>query len=762
MYIRLCSKSFVWLLAVTLMLPGTSFAQLEEIVVTAQKREESVQDVPISIVAISRESLENLNIAGPGRLELLTPGLTWGNATGGRSWPTLRGVDTGNGEANGEATLAYHIDGVYKSRTSQANMPLIDLERVEVLRGPQGTLFGRNATGGAINVISAAPSTEGVDFGGEFTAGDYSAIRFDGYLNVPFSDKTAARFAVRYDNHDGYTENIGPGNDLNDEDMVYIRGALRHEEANWDALLRVSVMDRNRNGAGGFTPDVRGQSFDPSIPGRTIYGQAIDVNPRVRDGIPDITIAGVPTDIGVPPPADPWTLSNDTDASEDSEAVDVSFELNYDFGAVSFRSLTAYSDFEYAPFADNDFTSCCASTNKDIGSLTAESESFQQEIHLTSNTDGQLEWVLGFFYYNDQVREIFSIERLLPGTALPAPGGGTTNLIFDRRTATDLDSYAVFGQASWKFSEQFQITGGVRWTKDEKEYELREFGFLGVLGFNPSLDIKEDFDEVTWRAGAEFFISESTMAYAFASTGFRSGGFNRFLDDPATPENEVVFDPETIDAYEAGLKMDGLMNGRLRLNVAGFYQEIKDQQVGTVVSVAGTGQSGFFNAGLTEIYGIEVDFLAYPVDAWYVAGTFAWMDAEYKEYFAAGFAADVGLVDLAGHQIPRAPEVKFTLNTGYEIPLAGAGSLTPSLSLVASDDFPTTQFNTSIDRQDSYTKLDLRLRYQTPDKHWSVEGFVENVTEEDIISYGVFGGANAFFANYDPPRTFGVRVGYRH
>ena len=362
---------------------------------------------------------------------------------------------------------------------------------------------------------------------------------------------------------------------------------------------------------------MRGQNYDPSIPGRSVRGQAFEINPRVTDGIADV--GGL--DIGVPILHDEFEINNDTNASEDTDSLDISLEFNYDFGPVTLKSITAYSDFEYEPFADNDFTDAATSgaTNMDIASLTAESKSFQQEIHLASNTDSALEWLVGAFYFTDKIEETFSIQRLIPGTALPAPGGGTTNFVFDRRTETDVDSWAVFGQGTFHITDRFSITAGARHTEDDKDYELEELGFLGTLGFNPTLDLDEKFDETTYRIGGEFYINDSTMTYASFSTGFRSGGFNRFLGTP----DEQIFDPETIDAYEVGLKLDNLFGGRMRLNIAGFYQEIEDQQVSTVISVAGTGQSGFFNAGETEIYGIELDFLALPTDAWYIAGTFA-------------------------------------------------------------------------------------------------------------------------------------------
>lgn len=733
--------------------------ELEEVLVTAQKRAESAQDVPLSVTAVSGETLRALNINGPGRLELLTPGLNWGNASGARAWPSLRGVSTYTGQANGEASLAYHIDGLYRSRMSQANQPLVDVERVEVLRGPQGIIFGRNSTGGAINVISRLPSTERLEYGLEGGYGRFNEARVDGFLNLPLGGDTAARAAFRWHDADGYMENIGPGNDLNDEGLLYGRALLKHEREAFDVVLRVNLLSRDRNGSGGFTPAVRGQSYNPATRSRRVDGQAIFINPRVRDGIADI--GG--RDIGAPVSADVFRINNDTQASEKTDSLDISLEVNYDFDGFGLKSISGWSKFDNKPLADNDFTAVSARTrNRDVAGLTAELESFQQEVQLVSNDPaGRVDWLLGAFYFYEDLSERYTVERLT-GQTFPAPRGGRTTFVFDRRTRQLLNSFAAFGQLSWKFTDRFQLTGGARHTMDHKDYQLYELGWLGGRGFNPSLNLEKRFNNTTWRVGGEYFINESTMAYASYSTGFRSGGFNRIKDNPATAINETVFDPETISAWEVGLKMDGLFNDRLRLNLAAFFQEISDQQVSTVLSVAGTAQSGFFNAGKTEIYGLEADFLANPTDPWYVAGTLALINAEYKQFMSPGFAGDRGLVNLAGNKAPRAPALKATLSTGYEIPLRDMGRLIPSVSVVASGDYFNTQFNTRIDRQPAYAKADLRLRFETADDHWFAEAFVENVTNEKVNSYGIFGGSNAYFANFDPPRAFGIRFGYQN
>lgn len=739
--------------------------ELEEIVVTAQRRAESIQDVPVSVTAIGEQAIRDFNIDESGRLELVTPGLVWGNQGGSRAWPTLRGVETGNGEANGEPSLAFFIDGIYKSRSMQANVPLVDVGRVEVLRGPQGTLFGRNSTGGAINVISNRPDLERASYIGDLTLGNYSNIKLDAVANVPLNDQWGIRVAARRHKRDGFLENIGPGPDFMDEDLTYGRVSVLFDNGdNFDAQLKVGIRDVDRNGGGSFTAKVLGQTYDPSIPGRSVFGESVFINPRISDGIPDITVGGVPTDVGVPVETDPFTISTNFPVSEDLESLDMSLEMNWDLGAMTFRSLTGYADFESVPVGDNDYSAFTEIQNRaDI--LTGDAQTLQQEFQLISDGTGAFNWVVGLFYLQDEVFEIFSIQQFdqnnVPAAVFPAPGGGTTSFVFDRRTTTDIDSLAVYGQGTLNFTDTLSGTLGVRWSEDEKDYRLREFGFLGVLGFNPDIDLSETFDDVTWRVGLEFRPNDATMWYGSVSTGFRSGGFNRFLDDPATPDNETVFDSEEITAYEIGTK-NTLLDGRMRLNLAAFKQDIEDQQVATVISVAGTGQSGFFNAGETDVSGLEAELQFQATDSLYVFGTLTWLDAEYQEFLASGFSGDPGLIDIAGNEVRLAPDTRATLALAYDIPMANGGVLQPFIAAQYSSDYYTTFFNTPIDRQDSYTKIDARLSYFTADERWRIEGFIENATEEEIKSYGVYGGSNAFFVNYAAPRTYGIRLTYRH
>jgi iron complex outermembrane receptor protein len=730
-----------------------------DIIVTAQRRSQRLQDVPLSVTAATGEQLRELNVTDTGRIELLTPGLTWGNDSGARAWPSLRGVETANGEANGEPAIAFFVDDIYKSRNAQANVPLVDIARVEVLRGPQGTLFGRNSTGGAINIITNAPETDRLSYGLEGTYGSFDNIRVEGFLNAPLGANTAGRVAFTRHRRDGYLRNLGTGGDANDQNMWYFRGALRHATGPFDVTARLSSLNVDRNGAGAFTSKVLGQTYTVGTPsGRSIYGVPIFINPRVLDGIPDITTPTGPRDIGTPVADNPFQFRTNFRAREQTKSLDGSLTINYDLGPATLTSVTGLTDFSSIPIQDNDFTDLNSIVNT-TSLLSAESKSFQQELRLGSSNGSALTWVVGGFYFKDKIRERFAVEDLNRSN-YARPGGGTTSFQFDRRTSTDTNSYALFGQASYAVVENLSLTAGGRYTIDEKSYTLRELGFFGTLGTNPPLDIDRSFKKFTWRLGAEYRPSPDNMIYASASTGFRSGGFNRFNDDPATPQDERVFDSETMTAYEIGSKND--FGRRVRLNLAAFLQIIEDQQVSTVQTILNTGQSGFFNAGRTRIYGAEADLTLRPVSAWLINANATLLNARYRILSTPGFQIDVGNQSLAGNRVPRSPNFKLNLSTSYRIDLGNSGALIPSAAVQVNSEYYHTQFNTAIDRQPGYARGDVRLAYETENGRIRMEGFVENVTNEVIMSYGIFGGTNAYFVNYAMPRTWGVRLSLRN
>ncbi|RMF07626.1 MAG: TonB-dependent receptor [Alphaproteobacteria bacterium] len=760
------------LVSISFMTPAQAQSKsfMDEIVVTAQKREQGLQSVPLAVTAATGEQLEMLNLTDVGDVEFFTPGLLWGEG-GSSQWPTIRGVNTPVNENIGDPSVAFFINGVYKSRTGQALATMVDVERIEVLRGPQGTLFGRNATAGAINVVSRKPTDE-FEYGVDGTFGNYSTLEAQGYVNIPITEKFQLRLAGSGKSRDGYVNNIGTGPDLNDEDIFYGRLSARIlPSENVEVIARISGMDRDRAGGGAFTYKVLGQMFDVSQGQRSVFGEPVFINPRVRDGIADFVNGVNVGDIGVPVNLDPYVVDTNFKNTERTKSIDADLEITVDLDGMELKSITAYSDFSSLPTNDNDFTSLSDILNRS-SLLSQDAETFTQEIQLSSNDDGPLQWVVGAFYLNDKTFEIFSIddENGIQGP-FPNRDGDLTTFVFNRQTDVDTESWAVFGQATYNLTEDFSITAGGRYTEDKKDFKLREFGWLGFLGFNPDIDSSETFDKFTWRLGAEYQVDDDSLLYASVATGFRSGGFNRFVDAGTTDAN--TFDSETIRTYEVGSK-NSLLDGRMRLNLAAYYSKLKNQQVATVISVGGTGQSGFDNAGKSEIYGAELELQAQVTENWFAQGTMAYVHSEYKEYFAAGFAGD-GLgdpnvidaggspvIDLAGNTTERSPEFRATLLSGYDFPLDNGGMLTPLVAFTYTSSFYNTQFNTPLLKQDSYTKTDLRLVYTSPDARFKIEGYVENLEDEAVISRGTYGGSNAAFVSYAAPLTYGLRIRLRN
>lgn len=751
-----------------------ALAQIEEIEVTAQRRQERLLDVPLSVTAVSGDTLNQFNITDPTRLALTSPGVTF-SETGSAVRFNIRGVGTNIFENIADPVIAFSENGVYRSRNAQANVAFLDVDRIEILRGPQGTLQGRNATGGAINVISQLPTDE-FEAEGEVTVGNYSLIRADAIVNIPLTDTFKARFAGRREVRDGYVENFGPGENLADEDLVYGRGTFQFTpQQNFDAVLHVSYLYRDRAGRGGLGAKLLGESINPNNPGApqsgTIFGERNPVNPRVLDGIPetfDPTAnggSGGLVDRGVPLTTDPYAVRTDFDNTEETRSFDIDLQLTYDFGPVSVKSITAYTDFSNFPFNDNDFTDLVSEGNvggsaNRVSLLSTEAETIIQEVQFSSEYASPLQWIAGVFYMNDETFEIFSIEDF-DDTFPFSPAGPPTALLFDRNTNTDTSSIAGFGELTYEVSEALTVFAGGRYTRDKKDFRLREFGFLGALGFNPPLDIEETFSKFTWRAGAQYFLADDNMAYFTASTGFRSGGFSRIADIPETPGDETTFDSETITSYEIGTKNRFLEN-RLEVNLAGYYSKVEDQQVAATVIVAGTGQSFFQNAAETEIYGFEAEMQAQPTDEWFAYGTFTWQNAEYQEFTAPGLTQDPTAIDLSGNDTPFTPEFRLSLSTGYDIIVPGWGTFTPQVTFQYVDDYFATQFNTSIGRQESYTQTDLRLSYQTENNRLGAEVFVQNLEDEAVLTRGTFGGSDAFFAGFGAPRTIGFRFNFNY
>ena len=540
--------------------PADEEVGVTDIVVTAQRREESLQDVPLSIVAIGREDIKNGNITEASRLEQLAPGLRLGRS-GADPRPAIRGIYTESIQGNADPRIAFYIDEIYQSRTSQTSVPFVDLERVEVQKGPQGTLFGRNSYGGNIAISTAKPSDK-LEGGVSLLAGSYRRIVADAYFNLPISEGIAFRAAGYIEKRDGFIKSVtAPGfADQDDKNQQYVRGSLRIAPpgSGLEIILRASYWNDDSRGNGTFNAKAIGQFVDPNFVrapggtltvggatytfpngynGRTFQGQFYPFA-TFRDGIVDATINGVPVDLGYPV-LGPYKVLNNTPSRQRIKSTQISAIINFDVSdSVRLRSITGYNDFNAVRSTDNDGTPA----NYGIGYFLTKDKALSQEVQLQSTGNSPLSYTVGGYYLNDEVPDAFLSERIrgystagaLAGaagtgnyplyfgsnfTALPSSGGAvlngpTTAYInpnasdaFNPKSFAKNVSYALYGQVSYTFAERLTVTGGLRYTIDKKDLRsaLATPGIFAAAGtyiaYRPTTDFNHTCDGVTAADG---------------------------------------------------------------------------------------------------------------------------------------------------------------------------------------------------------------------------------------------------------------------
>lgn len=729
-----------------------SSAVLEEVVVTAQRKEENLQKVPLSVTALSAETLARNDIRDLSRVELLTPGFSFGRS-GSDARPAIRGVRTENVAVSGDPTIGFFVDNVYRSRASQANEPFVDVARVEVQRGPQGTLYGRNTFGGNIAVTTASPE-KNFKAGVDLTYGQFDRKAASGFVNLPVSDVLQVRLAGLTEKMDGYVKGIDKAHDIYNRDTSYLRASVRFAPNDkFEATLRYSDWTEGGSGAAAFGYRVGGAFVNTTTGALDIKGTPIVLNigTTTLDGIVDV--AG--KDIGRPINANPLFYPGDTILEQDLKQTSTSLNASYDFGGAIARAIFGRINYYVFRNADNDFTAAVQNVDAQEDKLSSDS----YEVQLASKDDSSLGWLVGAYNFKEDIK--FSVFSSCPSLARNTAGcAGASGFPITK-------SNAAFGQVSyWVSPNTFRITAGVRSTKDEKN----------IKRFAPTIDARQrvvslaatgeailrKFDQTTWRVNGEYYLDEQRMIYGTVSTGFRSGGFNGgSLTNPLLP---AFFTPETVTAYEVGSK-NTLAGGRVRLNVAVYRNQFKDLQVQNqfiITTATGvTTTSVILNAAKAHSQGVELELQAVPVDNLNVSLSGALMDTNYDSYNNTPAPARYsGFYNLSGNQIPYSPRVKVTGGISYDVNLGAAGRVTPQASVMYSGSYQLTDFNTALDKQGAFTKLDLRLGWHSADDKYSAEVFGNNVTNEVTLNRATF-GSRGLNQSFDAPRMWGIRVGAR-
>ena len=669
-------------------------AALEEIVVTAQKRDQSLQDVSVAVTAVSGDELKALGINDAFRLEILAPGLQLG-MSGADPRPALRGARTQQVEAN-DVAISFYTDGLYRPRHGQALAGFVDVDRVEVLRGPQGTLFGRNSFGGLIHVISNKPDPTETDYGFAVSAGDYSLAGFDGFFNAPLGANSAVRFALKTETRDPFVENLTIGDDggLKDADMTYFRGQLLFAPSDTlDVTLRVESWQDDSNGNGHFGYFVEGIPVNLSsgltngISGtmRPRIGRSDECAGTCGRGGAGFDFAATPgPDTAQQVTGNPYQIEQDTPPERDLSDLTVAGDLNWstDFGDL--KITVALMDYEELRWADCDMSAYHGNAcGNDITSETT-----MQEIQLTSNSDGPWEWVVGAFLLQEDLTNAFLWEDFASNVdnTPVSPPDINMHATWTNQIRVDTSSTAAYGQASYAISDPFRLLAGVRYTDDQRDWQI--FGQDPNNRSTYSFTVLEvpdgegEWSKVTWKAGAEMDVSEDTMLYATVSTGFLAG------NQQGAFQGTNSYDEQTVTAFELGAK-SLLADGSVRLNAAFYANQFEDLLATRFVDTGVTTLAFTDNAGEIDSIGLEVELDWAVTDQLQLGARLNMQQAEYGDFvlpnvFQEGGQMISGIANqlqLDGLQVQNQPDFTGTLLGSYLVDLGGSGTLIPSVTV---------------------------------------------------------------------------------
>ena len=763
--------------------------QVDEIVVTAQKREGSLQRTPIAITAFSEDSIENNHIEGVSDVALRTPGLVFGQTTADTT-VTLRGVGLNISGLGGEPAVAAYQDGVYLGQSFTMALPQFDLARIEVLRGPQGTLYGRNATGGAINLITRLPEfTPGADLA--FSVGNYNHIKAEAGVTGGVSDAIALRASAVYDyRQEGYRRNIAVGGRTGGSRTIGANlAALIKPTDNLTLTLRGNYLQQ-RSGDGTW------QVIQLAPPAGTLHTPA---NVGGLFTIPDPALGGAtladvfgltfPTATAgaTPSRARDLIAGNDIQNLSVYRVAGASATIDWEIGGVNIKSITAYRDLDWKGLTDEDATNLHLFHDN----RTQQGRTWSQEFNFSGSLfNDRVDWFVGAFYYHDKSRaELFVTQddtqrfyEALVGlftTGAPLAPGGLQTLTANNplgqtvgwghqgislatpfvnyTMAQESTSYAIFGEAKYHITDQFALTLGGRWTRDEKDV-TRSFGSNYVSQLAPSSLCVNQQDSASWsqmtgNVVAEYTLDSGAMIYGKIARGYKAGGFN--IGECGAP-----FNPETITSYEGGVKAR-FFDGQLQANTAMFYYDYQDIQILRFLNNSASVE----NAASGKIFGIEAEVAIAPraLSGFRLSGSVGYLDTRYGDAAFSDPFAGGEAIDVSGNRLMRAPRWKASLAAEYafqtgigEFRLMGDANYTSTYFF---DVFEASRPNQSEMRQPAYTIVNLRASWTSRDGGLQLTAFADNVTNRIYADARMALTPNgAIYGQFSAPRTYGLRL----
>ncbi len=713
----------------------------DRVVVTALKREQGLQDVSLAVTAVTPSDLLESQVNTLEDLQVLVPGLTVGNDFAFAK-VFVRGIGLNSAFAGIDPSVALHVDGAVVSQAAAHFTSLYDLERVEVLRGPQGTLYGRNATGGSINLITAKP-TDAFEGYGRLSLGNYNQVLAEGAVSGPIGQRLFGRIAARTEHRDGFGVHTGSGQDIDNADKFGVRGQLRFvvsERVN--TLLSIEYYDEDENSRA--FKFVRASFPETTNPG------------LVAVGLPDVT-------------------ANSRDAGGDFvplgqlQTTSVTNTLTYDITDwLSLKSVTNWrdtsslllQDFDISDTVNGDFPPAPTSTTQ---LQRVDSQQFSEELQLLVTRD-RWRGIFGAYVFRDDV-----VSRVLIGRD---PLANQTTIERNRVIVDawmDVVSYAAFANVTVDLTDSASIRLGARYSEESRDVESL-FGVASPTATEPVFDplnvTSRDYSDFTPEIGLDYRFSDGTLLYFTYSEGFKSGTANLGERTPS------LVAPETIENYEVGLK-GSYFGDTLQLNLAGFVYQVEDAQFDRPFPIPAP---PFFtvrleNAAATDGQGLELEAMWQPVPALTIDASATLYDIEFEEFLSldplneALFGADsttVEPVDLAGNSPRNTPEWSFAVRGAYAIDLDGGGVVTPAIAYAAKGEQFYTEFNNPVLGADAYGILDANVAYTSPDGRLTVNLWGKNLTDEFVLS-GAFAisTSRTIAGTYLAPRQYGATIGYR-
>jgi iron complex outermembrane recepter protein len=701
---------------------------LEEVIVTAQKRAQSIQEVPISITAFSGDFLEENGIQKIEEVAHITPNFsiaTSSQASNNRI--SIRGIGASGNNAI-EPSVGVFIDGVYYPRPGSVIGLLMDIKSFEVLRGPQGTLFGRNTVAGALNITTRNPhhESEGMI---ELGVGDYDAYEVGAMLNGSLSNNVAARLAVKYADRDGYGDNTFDGEDFGARDDLVTRGKVLFDFN--EQLSMLVTADYSEINAKGNAVELLNSTNTPEFEANTtaLYGSS----PATKDSYD-------------------WKIHQVHRDKLNDEQQGLSLDINYEFGnRLALRSITAYRNWE----AEN--------ANQDVrfpvellpNTTDFQTDTWSQEFHLMSPGGETVDWLAGLYYYEEDydidesrdagdgfcdptIAAVFGAG--FAAACLAAPQEGATVVTFGQ----ELESIAVFGQATWNINDAWNTTLGLRWTEDQKDGDfISEVNNPAAALFRAEeavLGMESDDSKTTGFANVNWYVTEDIMLFATWSSGYKSGGFNSQGARQALEEERRIFGPEETTNYELGVKST-LFDGSMMANATLYRMDVDDFQDRQFDGLSFV----VLNAGELRQQGVEADINWAPIEPLRIVAGISYLDSEYLDFEGAPPLPGGEPQDLEGERRNYSPEWQTSIaadltqafTNGMEWFVGG------TWSWVDEQNVGTSSNNNPQALQDSYSIVNARLGLRSASGDWDITLFGNNLTEEDFcqtIFDQAFGG----------------------